>query len=146
MTQKRFKRSPFHLNKYQKQILTLTFIPLIFLYILIILLMMLFYHDFTNIVLAGIPAPKMQLIHEWSTFVLFVLITLITAIIFFAFSLSQNLVGAFERIIRELDHIIDGGEIKVIKARPKDHLANELLERIDILLANLPKPHKKLKR
>lgn len=51
---------------------------------------------------------------------------------------SQNLVGAFGRIIKVLDDMIYGKERKLIHARERDWLANALLERVNILIKHLP--------
>lgn len=48
--------------------------------------------------------------------------------------LSSRMVGAMERIIREMDLAIDGEDRGEIKARDGDHLAGLLLPRINILI------------
>jgi len=55
--------------------------------------------------------------------------------------MSSDLVGAFERITRELDEVIEGKEKKIIRARIPDELANELLKRINILIQRIPDPN-----
>ena len=44
---------------------------------------------------------------------------------------SGRMVGAFERIIREMDMCLDGGDIQAIQVRDRDFLAGELLYRIN---------------
>lgn len=48
---------------------------------------------------------------------------------------SGKMVGAFERIIREMDMVIDGEDIQRIEARDGDYLASMLLGRINRLIA-----------
>jgi hypothetical protein len=50
------------------------------------------------------------------------------------FIVLHNLIGAFDRIMKELDDIIAGRSKKTIVARPKDELANDLLKRINTLI------------
>ena len=60
------------------------------------------------------------------------------AVIVWAYDVSSRLVGAFERILRELDEIIAGKGKHHIKARKDDLLANTLLERVNKLIDKLP--------
>jgi hypothetical protein len=51
-----------------------------------------------------------------------------------AYVVSLNMVGAFGRIICELDEIIAGRSQKSINSRPEDGLMNDLLKRINVLI------------
>jgi hypothetical protein len=51
-----------------------------------------------------------------------------------AYVVSLNMVGAFGRIISELDEIIAGRSQKTINSRPEDSLMNDLLKRINVLI------------
>jgi hypothetical protein len=62
-----------------------------------------------------------------------------------AFMISLELVGPFTRINRELDLVIRGESRHHIKVRDRDAMARELLERINILIDNLPPPNAPLK-
>jgi len=56
-------------------------------------------------------------------------------IIFWSYSLSNRVVGPHERIIKELDNIIEGThEIKPLYTREGDDMFEELVKRINILL------------
>jgi len=78
------------------------------------------------------------LVKKWGFLTISALWMLFISIAVWVLGVSGNLVGAFQRIIRELDEFIDGKELKQIKARSKDDLANDLLKRINILIKNLP--------
>ena len=67
-------------------------------------------------------------------------------ILLLSFLISKNLVGAFDRILKELDEVIDGKDRNKIGVRVRDDLANELLSRVNVLIKNLPKPRTKLER
>ena len=51
-----------------------------------------------------------------------------------AYVISLHMVGAFGRIIYELDEIIAGRSQKIITTRSKDELAKDLSKRINVLL------------
>lgn len=55
-------------------------------------------------------------------------------IIFWAYRVSSHLVGAFERILKELDGVIEKNEKKHLHARKGDQLAEELLSRVNVLI------------
>ncbi len=54
--------------------------------------------------------------------------------------MSNDVVGPLDRIIRELDEVIDGGARQPITVRQRDELAHELLKRVNVLVKNLPGP------
>ena len=56
-----------------------------------------------------------------------------------SFIISHNMLGAFERIFFELDEIIAGRSQKTINCRPNDELINNLLKRVNVLVANYVK-------
>lgn len=51
-----------------------------------------------------------------------------------AYIVSHNMIGAYGRILRELDEIIAGRSTKTISSRPNDTLTKELLKRINVLI------------
>lgn len=55
-------------------------------------------------------------------------------IIIWAYRVSSHLVGAFERILKELDDIIEKNEKRHLQARKGDQLAEELLSRVNVLI------------
>ena len=121
-------------NKYQRKIILLAFIPgaLIFM-------------AFICIVFIGAPNFSKAIFHtsfwnlENSVNQISGLLVLLMCLIFLfsmiqAFIISHKMLGAYERIIRELDEIISGRSQKTIKGRPYDTLTNDLLKHINVLV------------
>jgi len=65
---------------------------------------------------------------------IFAMAAMLMAALMVAFIISHHLVGAFGRIIRELDEVIEGKRVKTITARPYDELANNILKRVNVLV------------
>jgi len=59
-----------------------------------------------------------------------------------AYIISHKMVGAFGRIIRELDEIIDGRSQRMITCRSGDTLTKALLERVNVLIKSYVKQAK----
>jgi hypothetical protein len=47
---------------------------------------------------------------------------------------AANMVGSFDRILREMDQVIDGSEKKPLTSRKDDELTQQLLRRINVLI------------
>ncbi len=129
----------FYLNKYQKQIIALVLIPTLILCILISVFITYFHKEIINFVLYTTNPPSPEFLNRWGNIILIVLWIYLIFVILWVENVSRKLVGAFGRILRELDEIIAGKEQKSIKARKDDELANELLKRINKLIEMLPK-------
>jgi hypothetical protein len=56
------------------------------------------------------------------------------ALIFWAYNISNQILGPYERIVRELDLIISGQGRKLLKVRRNDEMFAELVERINVLI------------
>ena len=87
-----------------------------------------------GVILHKSSSDAIRIINQWRIVIFFGLWAVCLLIILWSFSVSLNLVGAFERIINELDDVISGKSNKPIHARPTDDLANELLKRINVLI------------
>ena len=126
-------------NTYQRQIITITFfVPFVFCLVIYILVSLL-EKDLVHVLLNSSPAQVAQFVSHWMALTTISLSGILLFFFIIAFYLSQNLVGAFERIIHEMDDVIQGKKASPIQARPKDTLANELLKRINILIKNYKK-------
>jgi len=55
-------------------------------------------------------------------------------LIFWAYNISNQILGPYERIVRELDLIISGQGRKLLKVRRNDEMFAELVERINVLI------------
>ena len=121
-------------DKYQKEMIILTFLPsaLIFL-------------SFISIVFIGNPAFSLAVFHtsflhsetsinQFSEIIVFLMCVFFLLSLLAAFIISHNMIGAFGRIIRELDEIIAGHSQRAISSRPNDTLTKDLLKRINVLV------------
>lgn len=130
----KWKRAYFStVNKYQITIILLTFFPSAMIFL-----------TFIGIVLVGDPmiskamahtplAGMENLISRFAGWMLFLMCAIFLGTLALAFIISLNMVGAFERINRELDAIIAGQSKRVVTCRPHDDLARDLLKRINVL-------------
>ncbi|HOW34983.1 MAG TPA: hypothetical protein PL155_01020 [Candidatus Omnitrophota bacterium] len=89
-------------------------------------------YDMTNALMATdakIPTIKIAILLG-----LMIMPVVFLFIIIWAYRVSNHLVGAFERILKELDEVIGKNEKRHLKARKGDHLAEELLTRVNVLI------------
>ena len=128
------RKSLLNTNKYQRRIIALAFTPSFLLCVYVFIILTLFIRELTDVILYGSEVSVIQMITQWGGFIALSLWIVFILILIWSYVISRNLVGAFVRILRELDEVIEGKDRKAIKARPKDDLANELLERVNILI------------
>ena len=130
-------------NKYQQEMIFLTFLPsaLIFL-------------AFSFIVFLGNPAVIRAVFHTsfstpetsinlFSEAIVFLMCFFFLLSLYAAFIISHNMIGAFGRIIREMDEVISGHSERIISSRPDDTLTKDLLKRINVLIEHYIKYEKK---
>ena len=65
-------------------------------------------------------------------------------LIYWAFYASNKVLGAYDRLLRELDDIILGKKSGPLKVREGDELFDELLQRMNIFLETRPEEREKL--
>ncbi len=59
-------------------------------------------------------------------------------LIFWTYYVSNKLLGSYNRIIRDLDNIVDGNKKELLGTRKGDTVFEGLLERINALIKKLP--------
>lgn len=94
------------------------------------------YFDTTNAIISPnreIPALKIVVL-----LILLALPIVFYLIIVSAYKVSNKLLGPFERIISELDTLIEKREKRHLSTRKGDELAEELLKRVNTLIDRLP--------
>lgn len=130
-----FKRNIFlHLNKFQQRII----LYLTALGIAALSLMMLF--------LSYLYADSNNFLHTFPFFTIKICIVIalpIAAILIliaclYAYHLTNKLFGPYDRIIKELDSVIETRQKKELSVRKGDELFEELLKRINALIRQLP--------
>ncbi len=121
-------------NKYEDHIVLLTFLPSLLIFIVFSAIFFLMASATITAISQQSPSVLESWIHQWFGVVVGVLCVIFVSSLVYAFAFAHHLVGAFGRIITELDEIIAGRSQRPIKARPDDELANELLKRVNVLI------------
>ena len=125
-----------HLNKYQTQIIyPIAFACIIACMIAASCLFVMFYLDVyhTNVLNFDRTAFKL-LIARVIPFLVLILFLLVV----WTYIIASRLVGAHNRIIRELDEVVEGKRKSPITSRNGDSHFAELLQRINALIQKLP--------
>jgi len=128
------KRSIFFINKYQRRIILPFFVPSFVVCISVTFLLVMYRRELYEAIVYFEPKRSLVFINQSCDLVLIVTWILFSFITIWAFTVSSKLVGASERILRELDEIIEGKRKETIKVRAKDDLPNELVKRVNILI------------
>jgi hypothetical protein len=121
-------------NKYQREIILIAFVPSAIIFL-----------TFTCIIALGNPAFSKAIFHTSALNMKNMVNQLSTVIILFMFLIyllslirtyivSNYMVGAIERIIRELDDVVAGRSHHIISSRPKDTLTRDLVKNINVLI------------
>ena len=131
----KFKRSwNLKANKYQREIILVSFLPAFIIVAIVAAFLAFFFNELIQVTMHGTRASIVATVVEWRGHIMTIFAAFLIMHLIFSFIVSSNLVGAFERIIRELDQVIKGEKSAPITARTKDTLANELLSRINKLI------------
>jgi hypothetical protein len=132
----------FYINKYQLRVLLLVLMPPIIIVSALAFLSSAFFNQLMTAIEVGSTTSLIGFLEEWKIRFLVVLWGLLTLVIVLTYTVSKNLLGAFGRLFREMDEMIDGQrETEALSARKHDELANELLSRVNKLTQSNSKPH-----
>ena len=134
-----------NINQYQARIIRLVVVPVFFFFAFLTYFLIEIQHEQVQLVLFGTRMAAVHFIDKWLVPIIIVVWCMFFYVCFLAYRVSSELVGPFARINRELDLIIRGESRHHIKARDEDELAHELLERVNIMIDNLPPPKTPLK-
>ena len=121
-------------NKYQDKIILLSFVPSACIFIAFMLIVFIGNPIISKAVFSKSLPTVANLIYTFTGAIVFILCLIILSAIMIAFVISHHLVGAFGRIIRDLDDIIEGRSKRNITYRPGDDLAADLLKRVNVLV------------
>lgn len=128
------RKSYLRANRYQIPIIGLTLIPT-FIFCALLTVFVLFAHRELFVYLKyDISLRNIQLVNNSILFILVTIWTFFAIVYVWAKIVSGRLVGAFERITRELDRVIEGQDVDRIYAREDDYIATVLLPRINYLI------------
>ena len=121
-------------NKYQGRIIFLTFFPSILMFLLFICIVFIANPGISDALLRTSFLDMERLIYQIPWLIVFVMSLILLLSMVGAYVISLNMVGAFGRIICELDKIIAGRSQKTITSRSDDTLTKDLLKRINVLV------------
>lgn len=128
------KKRLIHMNRYQWRVLVMVLIPPVAIVLCLTLLVKVFFDQLMGAVQAGSTDALLGFLGSWQWVFFFALWGLLALIVITSYVVTQNLLGAFTRLFREMDEMIAGERSKgPFKARKRDDLANELLTRVNRL-------------
>ncbi len=122
-------------NRFQRPIINIV-VAASFVTVILGLCVLYLYYDTTNTIVS--PTRETPILKVVVLLVLLALPVVFYLIIVSAYKVSNRLVGPFERIISELDALIEKRDKRHLTARKGDELAEELLKRINTLIDRLP--------
>ena len=122
-------------NQYQRPVILLPVITS-FIFCCIITYFILAFRQDLVADLAGKYRPYLHadVLTKWAILILFNLWVLFVIIVIQAFYLAGNMLGPFERLIKELDHGIKTKKPKKLQARKENTHALDLVQRINVLI------------
>ena len=136
---KNFLNRRFEINPHQWPIILICIIPLLMICVLLTLVMYFFFHEFENFIVYGDLMSIPDFLQKWLITIIGGIWAFVILNIVIAYCVSSNLVGPFNRVIRELDAFLKENKIAGIHGRKSDTLANELGQRINQLIEKIPR-------
>ena len=137
-------RALLHTTKHQRQIIRLSVVPSTIFCVVMYFLLHAFQNDLGEAIYTASDVASIKFVSEWAFALLSILLLYLGCGFLWAYAVSNDVVGPFDRIIRELDEVIDGGARHTITVRQRDELAQQLLKRVNVLVKNLPGPDSQL--
>lgn len=129
------KRRPLaNLNRFQKQLLGAVLIACFLGYAVCLLCLDYFYFDESSI-LYDFTWVHLKLLVKWFAPLAAVSLGIVAFIVYFV---THRILGPYERIVRELDEIIEGKHRKLLSVRKHDEMFGDLLKRINTLIKRIP--------
>lgn len=136
MAKKLIRNVMLNVNRFQKCIIYPVIISCLTTCALTIMYLFLFYVlDDRAANVYNLNREDLRVIIPW---VMMGLSCMLFVIVLWTYRVSNKLVGPYERVLTELDAVLNEGKKTPIKARDGDSLFEELLVRINALIAKLP--------
>jgi len=121
-------------NRFQKRVMFAVMLGSLLGFIFCLLVLDYFYFDESSILFDFSWAHFRLLVKWFAPLAVFAL--LVMAMV--SLVVTHRILGPYERIIRELDEIIDGKHRRLLSVRQKDEMFSDLLRRINALIKRIP--------
>jgi len=137
--QKNINRKHFQINRYERRIISLIVIIPLLLCVFFTVLVEVFFKELIHLLVMGYtPLVTNHLTHSLFSIIIliwgFFLITYMMARI-----ISNKMLGAFERIFRDIDEMNNSGVKKHLHCRKQDTLTFELVQRLNTFMDKFAK-------
>ena len=128
-----FKRNIIlNINRYQQSILVPVLLSASMACLMSIVCLIYLLADITETkMIYNIKLTDIQIFIPW---IMMGISYLLLFVVFWTYYISNKLVGPFQRVVRELDEVIDGTKTTPIGTRVGDKMFEELLERINKII------------
>lgn len=134
MVKPKRKLFPF-INTYQGKIVFSVFVSALVLHLCLFVMLTILHMNLGMLIIEEAPTDVVAgFIDSWSFTVILISLFFVMSVLVITFIISRNLVGAFERVIRELDDILEGRKETPVAVRKHDSLAQELLKRVNKII------------
>ena len=127
----------FNPDRFQKPLVNFILFPCTITFAVLFIYIGFLYYDVNNRIYSSRLANPLM-IDQKILSIIVILWVLLFFVLWWAYRVSSQLMGSFERIIREMDECLAGKSRKHIYSRDKDLLSQELLKRINALIDRLP--------
>ncbi len=130
------KRQRFlRINRWQRQSIKLSVAPALVLFLFMFLLIEVFQTQLRDVIITSTDEAAIVALTRWGVLLFLALAACFLAVVASTYVASRNVLGPFDRLLREMDEMLDGRrERKPLTVRPKDDLAKELLKRVNKLI------------
>ncbi len=123
------------INRWQRQSIKLSVAPVLVLFLFMFLLIEVFQTQLRDVIITSSDEATIVALTRWGVWLFLALAACFLAVVTSTYAASRHVLGPFDRLLRELDEMLDGRrERKPLGVRPKDHLASELLKRVNKLI------------
>ena len=109
--------------------------PALVLFLFVFLLIEIFEPELSDVIIRSSDEATVVVLTRWGVWMFVALAACMLAVVTWAYLASRNVLGAIDRLLREMDEMLDGRrERKPLSVRAKDTLAHELVKRVNKLL------------
>ena len=123
------------LNRWQRHSITLAVAPALVLFLFVFLLIEIFQPELSDVIIRSSDEATVVVLTRWGVWMFVALAACMLAVVTWAYVASRNVLGAIDRLLKELDEMADGRrERKPLSVRAKDTLAHELVKRVNKLI------------